>query len=156
MYNQGYQQTPYSQQAYAQPQAQGYGQPQAYAQQGYGQPQAHGYAQQGYAQPGYGQPQAHGYAPQANAYSGQQMNYATQQWGGYQMTQTYPFDRSAISQIGMQLFQKHDRDRSGTITMQEFPGLLSEFYSTQGLPPPSNWQDIQYNMQMFDMDRDGQ
>jgi hypothetical protein len=153
MYNQGYQQTPYSQQAYAQPQAQGYGQPQAYAQQGYGQPQA-------YAQPqAYGQPQAYaqqGYGAHANPYQGQQNNYATQNWGGYQMKQTYPFDRSAISQIGMQLFQKHDRDGSGTITMQEFPGLLSEFYMTQGLPPPSNWQDIQYNMQMFDMDRDGQ
>lgn len=39
--------------------------------------------------------------------------------------------------------------------MNEFPGLLAEFYMIQGLQPPS-YQDVQYLMYKFDIDHDGQ
>jgi hypothetical protein len=165
LYNKCQQQMPYSGQDYPEPQAQDYPEPQAQGnsqQQAYTQPQAQGNPQQqAYTQPqaqGNPQQQAYtqpGYGVQAYGYRGQQVNYATQNWGGYQVEQSYPFDRSAIALTGMQLFQKHDWNGSGTITMPDFPGSLWELYTSQGLTSPSSWQDIQYKMQMFDMDRDG-
>jgi hypothetical protein len=130
--NKGQQQMSYSGQDYPEPLAQYYPEPQGNPQQqAYTQPQAQGYPQQ----------QAYtesGYSVQAYGYQGQQLNYATQNWGGYQVEQTYPFDRSAIALTGMQLFQKHNWNWSGTITMPDFPGSLWEFYTSQGLTSPSS------------------
>ena len=167
MYNQGnyggYQQPAYGQQkpAYGQQQqAYGYQQP-AYGQQqqayGYQQP-AYGQQQQayGYQQQGYGAHQlAHGVQQQMMPGQGGYGNYRNQNWGNYQC-QTYAFNVSSIDRYAEQLFLKHDRDRSGTIDIFEFPPMLTEFYQMQGLNQYPSMQDTQYLMWMFDLDGDGE
>merc|ERR1712118_478166 len=91
MQGQGHYQQGYQQQGYQQ---------QGYQQQGYHQ---QGYQMQGHYQQGYGQPQG---------YSG----YQNHNWQGYQM-KPMPFDKHNIDTMGLQLFQKHDYDRSGSLNI---------------------------------------
>merc|ERR1711976_921989 len=96
---------------------------------------------QGQYQQGYGQPQG---------YSG----YQNHNWQGYQMKPML-FDKNNIDTMGLQLFQKHDYDRSGSLNIMEMNNLINEFYRMQGKQGPS-FMDIQYMCNKFDYNRDGQ
>ena len=52
------------------------------------------------------------------------------------------------------IFQRWDANRSGTIEMHEFPGMITELFRCMNMPPPSQ-NDIWYLMWRFDQDRNG-
>ena len=121
----------------------GYGQQQG----GYGQPQQQGgYGQQ---QGGYGQPQQGGYGQQ----QGGAQSYRNQNNSNYQM-QTYPINPQFIEQYGPGIFNYFDRDRSGTLDMQEVPQMINQLFAYLKMQPP-NVQDVYYTMNQFDQNRDG-
>merc|ERR1712124_83865 len=82
-------------------------------------------------------------------------NYGKQNFGGYKPHTYGGFGIDKVKGMGEELFYKHDHDRSGTLSMQEIPGMMMEFYQKSGCPPPSA-QDMCYYMYMFDIDGDGQ
>jgi hypothetical protein len=47
------------------------------------------------------------------------------------------------------IFQRWDANRSGTIEMHEFPGMITELFRCMNMPPPSQ-NDIWYLMWRFD------
>jgi len=52
------------------------------------------------------------------------------------------------------IFAKYDWNRSGTIEMHEFPGMICELFRSMGLQNPSQ-NDIWYLMWRFDSDGNG-
>jgi Ca2+-binding EF-hand superfamily protein len=54
----------------------------------------------------------------------------------------------------VQVFQAHDRDRSGHIDMQEFPAVISQMAVKFNQPPP-RVQDCWYLMNQYDSNKDG-
>ena len=71
---------------------------------------------------------------------------------GYQVAQ-YNFTgdwKSAAKQI----FIDHDRDGSGTISMQEFPALMSQLAQKFQQAPPRQ-EDCWYLMHQYDTDKNG-
>ena len=55
--------------------------------------------------------------------------------------------------IAQQSFQKHDRDGSGSIDMNEFPSLISELFTQLHVPPPPQ-HDMWYLMNHHDKNKD--
>ena len=80
-------------------------------------------------------------------------NYRNQNWNGYQM-QTYPINPHFIEQYGPGIFKYFDKDKSGSLDMQEVPQMISQLFNYLQLPQP-NPQDVCYTMHYFDQDRNG-
>ena len=79
--------------------------------------------------------------------------YRNQNWTGYQM-RPYKIDTQFIEQYGPGIFSYFDRDRSGTLDMQEVPQMIFQLFNYMKLPSP-NIQDIYYTMNQHDANRDG-
>ena len=67
---------------------------------------------------------------------------------------TYPIQPQFIEQYGQGIFTYFDRDRSGTLDMQEVPQMINQLFTYLQMPPP-NPQDVHYTMNRFDHNRDG-
>jgi hypothetical protein len=61
---------------------------------------------------------------------------AANQWNSYQM-KNYMLNKMILDQYIPTIFQRWDLDRSGTIEMHEFPGMICELFRCMNLPPPS-------------------
>ena len=66
----------------------------------------------------------------------------------------YKIDPNFIEQYGPGIFQYFDRDRSGTLDMQEVPQMIFQLFNYMKLPPP-NIQDIYFTMNAHDANKDG-
>lgn len=78
---------------------------------------------------------------------------AANQWNSYQM-KNYMLNKMILDQYIPTIFQRWDLDRSGTIEMHEFPGMICELFRCMNLPPPSQ-NDMWYLMWKFDQDQNG-
>ena len=84
---------------------------------------------------------------------GGQYAYRNTDWTGYQM-RPYQIDPQFIEQYGLGIFQYFDRDRSGSLDMNEVPQMVYKLFDYLQLAPP-NIQDIYFSMNQFDVNRDG-
>lgn len=75
-------------------------------------------------------------------------NYRQQNFQGYQM-QNYNFNLQQIETYAQQIFVMHDRDRSGSLDMMEFPVMCQSFFRQMGLQAPSQ-MDVMFLMNTFD------
>ena len=66
----------------------------------------------------------------------------------------YKIDPQFIEQYGPGIFQYFDKDRSGTLDMQEVPQMIFQLFNYMKLQPPGI-QDIYYTMNQHDANRDG-
>lgn len=80
-------------------------------------------------------------------------NNQQQQWNNYQL-RNYMLNKMILDQYIPTIFQRWDLDRSGTIEMHEFPGMICELFRCMNLPPPSQ-NDMWYLMWKFDQDQNG-
>ena len=135
----GYQQQPQQHQPMQQPQ---YGQNanNPYLPQPQTQPQQHPYSM------GQGQAQSN-LTPPPLPYTPQN------QWQGHKL-QNYMLNKMILDQYIPTIFAKWDANRSGTIEMHEFPGMINELFRCMNLPPPSQ-NDMWYLMWKFDQDQNG-
>ena len=108
-------------------------------------------AQMGYAGGQMGSPM--GYQTQS-PYSGQNMNYRAQNWNNYRMQTNYAINPEFIEQYAPGIFSYFDKDRSGSLDMQEVPNMIAHLFSYLKLPPPSLY-DILFLMYSFDRDGNG-
>ena len=133
------------------PQQGGWGQQPGYPQPGY---QQSGMARQGTygQQPTWTQSTFAGVQPQ-NPYGGQQMNYRSQNWNGYQMGQ-YQINPAFIEQYAPGIFQYFDKDRSGSLDMMEVPVMINHLFNYLKMPAPSLY-DVLFLMFTFDKNGDG-
>ena len=75
------------------------------------------------------------------------------QWQNHRM-QNYALNKIILDQYIPTIFQRWDVDRSGTIEMHEFPGMICELFRCMNLPPPSQ-NDMWFLMWKFDEDKNG-
>ena len=68
--------------------------------------------------------------------------------------QQYNFNLQSVEMYAQQIFMMHDRDRSGSLDIFEFPQMCQSFFMQIGQPMPSQ-MDIMFLMNMFDSNRDG-
>ena len=100
---------------------------------------------QGYAQP-------NPYTAQPNPYAAQpRINYRQQNWNGYQLGQ-YKISPQFIEQYAPGIFQYFDKDRSGSLEMDEVPVMINHLFRYLKMPPPT-YHDCLFLM--FNFDRDG-
>lgn len=70
------------------------------------------------------------------------------------LIQRYMMNKAYLDQFIPTIFGKWDQNRSGTIEMHEFPGMISELFRQMNQTPPSQ-NDIWYLMWRFDRDGNG-
>jgi Ca2+-binding EF-hand superfamily protein len=68
--------------------------------------------------------------------------------------QKYNFNLQQIETYAQQIFLMHDRDRSGSLDIMEFPEMCKTFFWHLGLQPPSQ-MDVMFLMNTFDSNHDG-
>lgn len=87
-----------------------------------------------------------GYPQNWSAYRGQDFsNFSIPNYG---------VTMSMIDENAQRLFNDYDKDRSGSLNLQELYGLLEEFARTSGLPP-FDYNAVQALMARFDCDGSG-
>lgn len=80
-------------------------------------------------------------------------SYQNMNWGNYQMSR-YVLNKMYLDQFIPTIFQRWDSNRSGTIEMHEFPGMITELFKCMNMPAPSQ-NDMWYLMWRFDQDQNG-
>lgn len=75
------------------------------------------------------------------------------QFSNHQL-KNYMLNKMILDQYIPSIFRKWDMDRSGTIEMHEFPGMICELFRCMNLPNPSQ-NDMWYLMWKFDQDQNG-
>lgn len=88
-----------------------------------------------------------------NNFNNNNNGYQNMNWNNYQL-QAYMLNKAILDQYIPTIFQRWDMDRSGTIEMHEFPGMICELFRCLNMSPPSQ-NDIWYLMWRFDQDQNG-
>ena len=79
--------------------------------------------------------------------------YTNMNWTNYQMQQ-YNMNKMYLDQYIPTIFEQFDSNRTGTIEMHEFPGMVTKLFKCMNMSPPSQ-NDMWYLMWRFDQDKNG-